>query len=299
MATPQIQNDPIYLLPLPRYIDGLNIGVASNTVISIAPGQCRDNSDNIDMPVGYPNLEGITYPAPLGTPAPLQATNYFPPINPNNYGVPNVQLFPNGLFVNSAIVGANGLDQGTLAASSSYLIYLIGDSRNLLPTAGILSLYSNAFPLLPSGYDSYRLLGWVDTNSSTHFVAADVLNYKYAKQFMLQPEGSIVSGGSATTFTAEALTTYVPTTTDNGVVVVLDVYFIPAAVGDTVQFRPTGSAATAGLVTVTGIAAGVSQQQYVQVIAGVSGGQPSIDYKVTSSSDSVSFLVNNYTVTVS
>ena len=66
-----------------------------------------------------------------------------------------------------------------------------------------------------------------------------------------------------------------------------------------VQFRPTGSSATAGLVTVTGIAAGVPQQQFVQVIAGVSGGQPSIDYLVTSASDSVSFLVNNYTYTLS
>ena len=143
------------------------------------------------------------------------------------------------------------------------------------------------------------MLGFVQTDGSTHFVAADVLNMQYAKQFFLQPEGSIQAGGNATTFTAKALTTYVPTTTDPFVIVVLDVLFTPAAIGDVVQFRPTGSSATAGLVTVTGIAAGVPQQQFVQVIAGVSGGQPSIDYLVTSASDSVSFLVNNYTYTLS
>jgi len=296
MATVQVQNDPIFRLPF-LYINGLNISVASNTVIAIAPGQARDSNNMIDMPVSFPNIDNITYPAPLGASA--TATNFYPPINPNGYGVPNLLTYPAPLFVNSAVVGANGIDSGVLAASSFYCIYLIADSKNILPTAGILTLYSNAFPLLPRGYDSYRLLGFVQTDGSTHFVAADVLNMQYAKQFFLQPEGSIQAGGNATTFTAKALTTYVPTTTDPFVIVVLDVLFTPAAIGDVVQFRPTGSSATAGLVTVTGIAAGVPQQQFVQVIAGVSASNPSIDYKVTSSSDQVSFLVNNYTFTVS
>jgi len=82
MATPQIQNDPIYSLPY-LYISGLNISVASTTVMAIAPGQARDSSDNIDMPVGFPNLQGNTNPAML-------FQNYLPP-----------------LFVNGAITGAN------------------------------------------------------------------------------------------------------------------------------------------------------------------------------------------------
>ena len=294
MAQFEIQNDAIFRLPY-LYIEGLNISVASNTVIAIAQGQARDSGNKMDMPVSLENIDGVAYPAPLGSST--TASNYYPPINPNNYGVPNLLQYPAPLYVNSAVVGANGIDAGVLAASSFYVIYLIGDSRNILPTAGILSLYSNAFPLLPKGYDSYRMLGFVQTDSSTHFVAADVLNMKNARQFYLQPEVSIVAGGSATTFTAEALTTAVPTTTDPFVVVVLDVLFTPAAIGDVVQFRPTGSTATAGLVTVTGIAAGVPQQQYVQVIAGVASSEPSIDYKVTSSSDSVSWLVNNYNYT--
>ena len=59
-----IQNDPIYLLPH-LYIDGMNISVASTTVLAIAPGQCRDSDDTIDMPIGYPNLQGNTLPATL------------------------------------------------------------------------------------------------------------------------------------------------------------------------------------------------------------------------------------------
>lgn len=295
MTTPQVQNDPIYNLAHPVYIEGLNISVASTTAIGIAPGQCRDSSNNIDMPVGYVNLEGGVYPAPFNSPA--VTSNFYPAINPNGYGLPNYPLYPMGLYVSSAVNGVNGLDQGAIAASSFYCIYLIADSRNVNPTAGLLSLYSNAYPLMPNGYDSVRLIGFVQTDASKHFTSASVLNMKNARQFLLQPEVSVLAAGTATTFTAIDLSGAIPTTTDPFVVAILDVLFTPAAIGDVVQFRPTGSTATAGLVTVVGAAAGVPQQQYVQVICGVGASKPEVDYLVTSSSDAVTVLVNNYTYT--
>jgi hypothetical protein len=275
MAIPQVQNDPIYSLPH-LYISGMNISVASTTVIAIAPGQARDSNDNIDMPIGFPNLEGF--------PAPILLAN---------------SSIPAALFLNSAVVGANGLDAGALAASTNYVIYLIGDSRNYKPVAGLISLSSNAFPLLPLGYDSYRMLGFVSTDGSTHFTAASVLNASSSKGFYLQPEVSVLSAGNATSFTAIDLSTPIPTTTDPFVIAILDVLFTPAAIGDLVQFRPTGSSATAGLVSISGIAAGVPQQQYIQVICGVASSKPEIDYKVTSSSDAVTVLVNGYILTLS
>lgn len=293
----QIQNDPIYSLDH-LYIAGLNISVASTTVIAIAPGQARDSNDQIDMPVGFPNLEGITTPPPFGSSS--VSVNFNPnALNPNaSPSIPNPS-YASPLFVNSAIVGANGLDQGVLAASSQYVVYLIGDSRNYLPTAGILSLYSNAFPLLPSGYDSYRLLGFATTDSSTHFLSASILNSSSSKSYYLQPESSVLAGGNATTFTAIDLSTPIPTTTDPYVIAILDVIFTPSVAGDTVQFRPTGSSATAGLVTVTGNNANVSQKNYVQVICGVASSKPEIDYKVTVSGDAVTVLVAGYMVSLS
>ena len=268
----QIQNNPVYSLPH-LYIAGMNISVASNTIIAIAPGQCRDSNDVIDMPISFPNLQGNTVP-------PILFSNYYQP-----------------LFINSGVVGANGLDAGVLAASSNYAIYIIGDSRGILPVAGILTLYSNAFPLIPLGYDSYRLIGFVQTNSSTHFTAASVLNAANLRAFYLSPPVSVLSGGDATTFTAIALTSAIPTTTDPDVIAFLSVIFTPAAIGDVVEFRPTGSTATTGVTTIVGVAAGVPQQQYIQIICGVSGGEPSIDYLVTSASDSVSVLVAGYAFT--
>lgn len=266
--------EPIVNLPLPLYISGLNLSVASTTVIAIAPGQARDVNDQIDMPVGFPNYIGGLTPAPtfLNCPQPL--------------------------FVNSGVVGANGLDAGTLAASSNYIVYLIGDSTNFKPVAGLISLASNQYPLLPAGYDSYRIIGFVSTDSSVHFTAASILNAAFEKSYFLQPYVSVLSGGNATTFTAIDLSSAIPTTTDPFVIAYLNVIFTPAAVGDVVQFRPTGSTATSGLVTIVGQAAGISQTECVTVMTGVASSKPEVDYKVTASGDSVSVLVEGYSVTL-
>jgi hypothetical protein len=107
------------------------------------------------------------------------------------------------------------------------------------------------------------------------------------------PAVTVLTGGNATSFTAIDLTTNsaIPTTTLPNILVTLLVTFTPAAVGDTVQFRPTGSVATGGLPTITGLVAGFAQTQYINVIAGVGSSKPEIDYKVTSGSDAVTVAV--------
>lgn len=272
-SSPQIQNDPVYALPH-LYIAGMNISFASTTVVAIAPGQCRDMNDVIDMPVSWPDINN----------------NINPPILFQNYQQP--------LYINSAVNGANGLDAGTIAASTQYAIWVIGDSRGYNLVAGLLSLTSNAYPTLPAGYDSLRLIGFAETDGSSHFVYAthEPQNIGNGVQYFLSPAVSVLSGGNATTFTGVDLNTPVPTGTLPNVIVELFVTFTPVAAGDVVQIRPTGSTATAGLVTITGIAAGVAQTQYVQVIAGVNGSShASIDYLVTSSSDAVSMSVSAWT----
>lgn len=270
MPTPQVQNDPVYSLPH-LYIQGLNISIASTTMLAIAPGQARDSTDNIDMPVSYPNLQGAVLPA-------VQFQNYMP-----------------GLLINSAVVGANGLDQGTIAASTQYAVYLIGDSRGYLPVAGLLSLTSNSAPKLPAGYDSLRLLGFQATTGSSTFVYTTSKPQNYVNQltYINQPPVSVLAGGNATTFTAIDLTTggAVPTTTLQNIVVRLLVTFIPGAANDVVQFRNTGSTSTANLRNIVGLTAGVAQTQYLTLIAGVGASKPEIDYLVSSASDAVSVSV--------
>lgn len=274
MATPQIQNDPIYSLPY-LYISGLNISVASTTVLAIEPGQARDSNDVIDMPVGFPNLQNITTPA-------TQFQGFQPP-----------------LLINSAVNGANGLDTGTLAASTPYAIYLIGDSRGYNPVAGLISKTSNAYPLLPSGYDSLRLIGMINTDGSSHFVYATFKpqNMKNELTYYNSPAISVLTGGNSTTFATIDLTTNsaIPTTTLPNVIVTLLVTFTPAAAGDVVQFRPVGITTATGYPTIVGTTAAVAQTQYIQVFAAVGASKPEIDYLVTSASDSVNVSVAAWT----
>lgn len=270
MAIAQIQNEAIYALPH-LYTSGLQLSAASTTVLAVSPGAARDSTNSIDMVVGLQNYFGIDNPA-------VQFANYQP-----------------GLLINSALNGANGLDTGTIAASTQYAIYLIGDSRNYLNTAAVLSLTSNTAPLLPQGYDSYRLIGFIETDGSSHFVYAThkPQNISGLLTYFNSPAISVLSGGNATTFTAIDLTgsSAVPTTTLPNVIVTLLVQFTPSAAGDVVQFRPTGSSATSGIPTITGVTAGIAQTQYLQMIAGVGSSKPEIDYLVSVSGDAVSVSV--------
>ncbi len=251
-----IQNLPVEQLPF-LYIQGLNVSVASATIMAVAPGACRDQNDNIDM-----------------------------------------QYYNGPLFLNSAIVGAGGLDTGTLAAAANYNIWLIADSSNKHPNSGLISLQSNAAPLMPLGYDSMRLIGMV-TTSGTAFQSASVLNAAFYKGYFILPAVSVLSGGNATSFTAIDMSTPIPTTTDPFVIADITVTFIPSAANDLLQFRPTGSTATTNLVTITGIAAGIAQTVRLLVNVGVGSSKPEIDYKVSVSGDSATVLVNGYYVTLS
>ncbi len=273
MAIPQIQNEAVYALPH-LYLQGLQL--SSNaptgaTAIIVAPGAARDSTNSIDMVVGLQNYFGIDNPA-------LQYINYQP-----------------GLLVNSLVNGANGLDTGAIAASTQYAVYLIGDSRNYNNTAAVLSLTSNVAPILPQGYDSYRLIGFWATDGSKNFVYATnkPQNIGGLQSYFLSPAISVLSGGTATSFTAIDLTTNsaLPTTTLQNIIVTILVTFTPVAAGDVVQFRPTGSSATGNLWSITGVSAGIAQSAYIQMIAGVGSSKPEIDYKVTSGSDAVSVSV--------
>lgn len=250
------------------YISGCDVSIASTTVLAISPGQARDASNMLDMPVGFQNVNG----------------DNVPPVLFQDYRQP--------LFVNSAVVGANGIDQGALAASSQYAVYLIGDSSQNNPVAGLMSLASNANPVLPAGYDAVRLLGFCATDGSVHFVYATSKPQLMSRAlaYYLSPAVSVLSGGSATSFTAVDCDAAANTDGLENVILELLVTYVPALAGNTAQFRPTGSSATAGLATITGAAAGVAQTQYLQIISGVGSTKCEFDYKVIAS-DSLTVLV--------
>lgn len=68
------------------------------------------------------------------------------------------------LSLNTAGTGANGLDTGTLAASTWYAVWVISNGTT---TATLLSLSSTA-PTMPSGYTHKARVGWIRTDSTAN-----------------------------------------------------------------------------------------------------------------------------------
>jgi len=245
MAIPQIQADPIYQLPH-LYIQGLQIGNITTTTLEIQAGQCRDSTDNIDIPLGSPDLEGLITPAPL-----------------------LVDLTKNGV---------NGLDTGTLAVNTLYAVYMIADSSYFHRVAAIVTLWSNAAPLLPFGYDSFRLIGTVSTDAAAHLI----------------PPADIVLAGVVVFTDKELDIAGVPAVL--GTIVKLNVLFTSAVNGDSIKFRPSaGGSQVTGLPTVIGPTAGVQVIELVDVpISITAGGKAAIAYVETNALDLCTIQVLGY-----
>ncbi len=272
MASASFQNSAVYALPH-LYLQGLQIAPASpnaTTIVAVAPGAARDSANVMDMVVGLGNYVGFNEP-------PLQYLNY-----------------QSGLFVDSTINGANGLDSGTIQPSTQYAVYLIGDSRQYNNVAAVLSLPSNTSPTLPRGYDSYRLLGFLGTNGSALFqyLNSEPQNIANIQTYFNNPPINVLSAGNATTFTGINLGNNfaVSSLSLPNLIVTILVTYIPSSIGNQVQFRATGTTSVSNLATITGLQAGYAQSQYIQLIAGY-GSLPSIDYMTSSANDSVTVSV--------
>lgn len=273
MTNPQIQNDPIYQLPF-LYINGLlisNDATTPHTILDIAAGQCRDSNDVMDMTVGVTNanIQGNTVSAPL--------------------------------LLNAAINGVNGLDTGTFAEATMYAIYLIGDSRYYKTTACIATLASNSQPLMPFGYDSFRLIGYWNTQTGNAYWSVGYMSYAQGgnRQFVYDAPYALTLAGSgaATTYAtgATALTNIVPAI--NNLPVSLAVSFIPGnAAGDTVKFQ--GGNSTGDAVTITGQVTTVHVTENITVLSQLVTGVPTVNYKVTNAGDTASATVAGFQVSI-
>jgi hypothetical protein len=245
MANPQIQADPVYSIPF-SYKQGLTLAWGSNTTLTIAAGQCRDSSGNIDIPLGSAPLNGVTITAPL--------------------------------TLNAAVVGAGGIDTGALAASKMYAVYMIADSHYNLPISGIITLATNSSPLLPSGYDSSRLIGYWPTNASSQFLLGYVSGNGATLLFTYDaPQATAITAGSATTYTAIDLTGLVPAL-DN-IPVLVQATITPSVAGQTLKLQPAG--ATGDAVTIVGQVAMIALTQTNIVDAKLASSLAKIAYKVS------------------
>lgn len=196
------------------------------------------------------------------------------------------------VVIDTAVIGdINGLDQGVLLASKLYAIYAIGDSTNKHQPAGLISLAANSVPLMPFGYDSYRLVGYAVTDASVHFLIAYVAgNNNYRKFRFDAPQATAVTAGAATSYTAVSLLAWVPAIENLPVQIAFS--FTPGAASRVLNMTPGN--ATGNAVTITGQVTSVVVSGNAEVLSKVTSSTPEIDYKVSNSGDAVAINVAGF-----
>ncbi len=187
----------------------------------------------------------------------------------------------------TAINGARGLDTGTIDASLMYAVYVIGSSIKSLPTTTLMSL-SATRPFLPSGYDLFRRIGYMRTNSSSEVNKF----YQTAERKIIYDDPiSVLVGGNDATFTSIDLSSCVPPI--DSCAITLKALLLPATAGNSLAIRPTGSIAETVSV-LSACVAEVSQIAQVDACVGISAGKASIDYQVSQTTDAASLSVFSY-----
>lgn len=230
-----------------KYIDGLRLAWASTTTITVAAGAARDSDNQADI-----TLESAA----------------------------TVDISTNG---------ANGLDQGSVANSTLYAVYVIGDSMrsSVSPGSGIATsnpvaaglLSTNAStPLLPSGYDMYRRIGYVLTSGAGAILAFYQTGNGHDR--WMHYDASI-----ATDITAGASATYADVDCTGSVplidtIIELDCTFTPTGADDQLVVVPNGSTSANGLNRMSGSAAGVVKIGHMTCPC---EGDSTLEYKVTGS----------------
>lgn len=257
----QVQSKPIINFPN-LYKFGMVLTRESDDLLNISAGACRDSTNTIDIVLGDQNVEGSIVEAPLV-------------IDFNKEGI-------------------NGIDTGTVLPSVVYAIYMIADSRYYLPTGCIATLSSNVMPMMPRGYDSYRLIGYWSTDVSSilqrgyYFGESNDLTFYYSSQ---------KSVGSVTTGSGDFDLSKVVPTIDN-VEVELQVTYT-GSVATNVMNIYNGFNDGADYVVIFCQVASIPTSEQFQLMTGpLTTGKPTIHYTLASAGDNASAYVTSFSVSI-
>ncbi len=190
------------------------------------------------------------------------------------------------LVINAAFLGVNGIDAGTLAASSLYYVYIVADQAGFNQPGAVISLSSTG-PILPKGqfpsnYSSWRLIGCVSTDSGIHFLPGYWSGNNNYRLFTFDaPQATAITSGASSAYAPVSLIKWVPLI--NNLPVNIAFSFTPAAASNALNMQGVNS--TGNAVTITGQVASVvvsgnatvlSQNIIVSTVL-----TPEINYKVS------------------
>ena len=192
--------------------------------------------------------------------------------------------------INAAVNGLNGLDTGSLAASSLYYVYLVSSPTGAGVVGAMISLSTT--PYLPYGYSAYALIGYVATGAGSTFLKGYWTDDKSTwRTFMYDaPQATAITAGNATSYTAIDLSAFVPAVASTPVFI--DSALTPAAASQTLKLQPAGG--TGDAVTITGQVAAVVVSSQSLVIAQLASGDPKVSYKVSNGAAAAAINVGGY-----
>lgn len=179
--------------------------------------------------------------------------------------------------LNFSVVGANGIDTGTIAASTPYAVYMVGDVQNRNSPAFVASTSFSA-PVMPQGYSNYLRIGFLLTDGSSHLLPFEMAGNGLSRSYQWDAGIRVLNAGTSTSFAAFTLeTAMVPRANP----VQLQLSTTPNTAGDIALIRPTGSSeATLTPIRLSGVVASqpqiVSSQWITPIIV---SSKPSLDYK--------------------
>lgn len=176
--------------------------------------------------------------------------------------------------------GALGLDTGAVAASTFYAVYLIGDSQKFNTPSAVFSA-DLASPLMPSGYDMSRRIGYVLTDGSSNIRPFIQTGNDLCRKVWYQTAVAELSAGTSATYANIDLASSVPASV-SGLEVFLLTSVTPTASGDSAQFLTGGVTATVGTAVNTGFEAA---KVNILVVSLPCSAASVVQYKVTGSVD--------------
>lgn len=193
------------------------------------------------------------------------------------------------ITMNLALNGANGLDVGSLAASSWYSVWAIGDSRNYNAGAYIATLGTHSVPTMPDGYDVLERVAWFKTDGSSHVIKFAQYGIR-GERVYIWDEGVQVFNGSSPglSFTALSLAGSVPPSVQ---LVKFILSLASNSASNVMRIRPTGTASANHLYVQNSAATNAASHALESNCSALQ----SIDYESTSTSDTLQIWVNGFT----
>jgi hypothetical protein len=203
-------------------------------------------------------------------------------------------IISSAITIDAAVSGVNGLDTGSLAASTWYAVLQIASDINtkrpgyLLTTLANFNAGSMAMPL---GYSIYDVVGYVLTDGSANILKFYVVGNGNQRQHYWDDAIKVLNDGTSASLANITLTTAVPPIDNTPVFI--NIEFTPATANDYVSVFPGGSSATIGPRTYGSVAAKMNGGQ-TKVLSKLVSSAPTIRYINSAAAGNADFWVNGF-----